>query len=144
MTDRHRRWTLATGLALVLALTIAIPAGASRPASSQQKRALTKAVQRTPVAGLNKIPTSDYRVTRQRISTVSRNWAIAYTVPASGHEATFQPGYVIAVEPAGTKGWVVVDAGSSEVGCGIAPDKVIADLIGVKPSRACPGGSGIG
>jgi hypothetical protein len=142
------RSALAAGLSIALAvpvaLAIAVPAGASRKASAQQRRALTAAVQRTPVAGLNKIPKSNYRVTGQRISTVSRNWAIAYTKPASAHETTFQPGYVIAVEPAGTRAWVVVDAGSSMVGCGIAPTAVIADLLGVKKGQACPAGTGSG
>jgi hypothetical protein len=144
MTRFRFRAVLVYGLLLLIALAIAVPAGASRKANAQQRRALTAAVQRTPVAGFNKIPKSHYRVSRQRISTVSRNWAIAYANPAPGFGTTFQPGYAIAVEPAGTKRWVVVDAGSSEVGCGIAPDAVIADLVGVKKSQACPPGSGVG
>jgi hypothetical protein len=37
---------------------------------------------------------------------------------------------------------VVVDLGSAEVGCGIAPNKVLADLFSTK--TPCPPGAGIG
>jgi hypothetical protein len=37
---------------------------------------------------------------------------------------------------------VVVDLGTAQVGCGIAPDQVLADLF--KTKQPCPPGEGIG
>jgi hypothetical protein len=39
---------------------------------------------------------------------------------------------------------VVVDLGTAEVGCGIAPNAVLADLLGLKAGESpCPPGEGI-
>jgi hypothetical protein len=94
------------------------------------------------VGGINKVPTSKYRVTGQRVSTVSKHWAIAQLVATPASRATFQNATVLAIRPAGTNGWVVVDVGTAEVGCGIAPNKVLADLF--KTKTPCPPGQGIG
>jgi hypothetical protein len=120
----------------------AAPAGASRAARAGERRALTEAVHASRVGGLGNVPVSHYRVTGQRISTVSQNWAIAQIVATPAFRSQFQNATVIAVRPAGTGQWVVVDLGTAQVGCGIAPDKVLADLF--KTQQPCPPGEGIG
>jgi hypothetical protein len=59
-------------------------------------------------------------------------------VATSAFKSKFQNAFVVAVKLAGTSRWVVVDLGSAEVGCGIAPNKVLADLF--KTNRPCPVG----
>jgi hypothetical protein len=93
------------------------------------------------VGGLNKVPRNRYTVTGQRVSTVSRNWAIARLVATPAFRSTFQNATAVAVKLAGTSRWVVVDVGTAEVGCNIAPNKVLADLF--KTTRPC-GRGGIG
>jgi len=96
------------------------------------------------VGGIDRVPAKRYRVTKVKISTVSRAWAIASLVPAKGYRRSFQPATAILVNPAGTRSWVLVDLGSAEVGCGIAPDAVLADLLGLKAGETpCPPGEGI-
>lgn len=94
------RPALAAALALAAAAVYVAPAEANRPASGKERRGLTAAVHATNVAGLGQVPQSHYRVTGQRVSTVS-----------------------------------------ADVGCGIAPNKVLADLF--KTKTPCPAG-GIG
>jgi hypothetical protein len=120
---------------------VAASASASRGATRGQRTALTQAVHASSVAGLNRIPRSHYRVTNERISTVSNSWAKADLVARPAYVSSFQNAIVVAVRLAGTSRWVVVDLGSSDVGCGIAPNKVLEDLF--KTSRPCPSG-GIG
>ena len=130
--------------ALAVALVAAVPASARRTASSSQRGALVKAVHGSPVAGLDRVPQSHYRLTEVRISTVSKRWASAEVTPTARYRASLQSISVVAVQPGGTRSWVVVDAGSADVGCGVAPDTVLADLYGAKPSTVCPSGEGIG
>ena len=125
-------------LALAVMATYVVPAEASRAANAKERSALTAAVHATRVAGLNTVPRSHYRVTGQRVSTVSRNWASARLVATPAARSTFQNAIVVAVKPAGTNQWVVVDLGSADVGCGIAPNKVLADLF--KTTTPCPSG----
>lgn len=129
---------LATGIAILAA---AASASASRAPTSKERSRLTNAVLATHVAGLNQVPKSHYRVTGERISTVSSSWAKADVVARPGFQSTFQNAVVVAVKLAGTNQWVVVDLGSAQVGCGIAPKKVLADLFSDK--TPCPPGSGI-
>ena len=68
-------------------------------------------------------------------------WAIAQLVARPAFRTTFQNATVLAIRAAGTNGWVVVDLGAAEVGCGIAPNKVLADLF--KAKTPCPLGQGI-
>jgi hypothetical protein len=126
--------------ALGIALVAAVPASARRTASSSQVSALTRAVHGSPVAGLNRIPKSHYRVTNLRVSTVSKSWASASVTPTARYRTSLQGISVVAVQPAGTRTWVVVDAGSAEVGCGFAPTQVLADLYGGKASTVCAAG----
>ncbi len=121
-----------------LLMTFTSAAVASRAPSSQARTAVATAVHESSVGGLNRIPSSHYRVTGIRISSVSSSWASAQLTPAPGYQTSFQSGMVVAVRPAGTMRWVVVDVGSAQVGCGIAPDKVLADLDGV--GRPCATG----
>jgi hypothetical protein len=129
-------------IVLTAALICAAPAGASRAANAGERRGLTDAVHASHVGGLNSVPQSHYRVTGQRISTVSRNWAVAQVVPTPQFKSSLQSATVIAVRLAGTSQWVVVDLGTAQVGCGIAPNKVLADLF--KTTTPCPPGEGIG
>jgi hypothetical protein len=126
------------GLVLAVAAILAAPAGASRAANAKERGGLTAAVHASQVGGLNKIPQSQYRVTDQRVSTVSNHWATAQLVATPAFRDSFQNATVIAVRLAGSSQWVVVDLGTADVGCGIAPDKVLADLF--KTSQPCPSG----
>ena len=129
---------------LAIAVTATAPAAARRSAGPSTRSALTKAVQTSPVGGLNRVPRSHYTVVQARISSVSKRWASAEVTPTARYRSSLQASTVVAVQPAGTSSWVVVDAGSAEVGCGVAPNKVLADLFGAKTSNVCPGGKGIG
>lgn len=135
------RVTSVAVLVTAAAMVLATPAGASRAANAKERRALTQAVHASPVGGINTVPRSHYRVTGQRVSTVSKSWAIAQLVAAPAFRTTFQNATVLAIRPAGTNTWVVVDLGTAQVGCGIAPDKVLADLF--KTKTPCPPGEGI-
>jgi hypothetical protein len=96
------------------------------------------------VDDIDKVPAKRYSVTNVRISTVSKAWAMASLVPTKGYRNTFQPASVVAVKPAGTREWVVVDLGTAQVGCGIAPNRVLTDLLGLKGTEVpCPTGAGI-
>jgi ABC-type glycerol-3-phosphate transport system substrate-binding protein len=130
--------------ALLVLLACGGSALASKTASSMQLKALTRAIHATPVAGIDKIPANRYRVTRAKISTVSTSWASAWVEPTKRFQATLQGIEVVAVKPGGASTWVVVDAGTAEVGCGIAPNAVLADLLGLKAGELpCPPGEGI-
>jgi hypothetical protein len=131
-----------TGLVALAATTAYVaPADASRPAKAKERSALTAAVHASKVGGLGQVPESHYRVADQRVSTVSTNWASARLVATPAFRSSFQNAVVVAVRLAGTNQWVVVDLGSADVGCGIAPNKVLADLFQTK--TPCPSG-GIG
>lgn len=131
-------------LTVLALLALSSPTLASKGATPAQLKALTRAIHATPVAGINKIPANRYRVSRAKISIVSTSWASAWVEPTKRFQATLQGIEVVAVKPGGTSTWVVVDAGSAEVGCGIAPDPVLADLLGLKAGeQPCPPGEGI-
>lgn len=138
------RWTIAAAIALLACLLTALPASAARKATRSETAALSKAVFQSPLGGGDPDFAARFRVTGAKVSTVSKAWATANVVPKPRYARSLQGGYVIAVQPAGTKSWVVVDFGSADVGCGIAPTPVIADLLNVKPAKnACPPGSGV-
>jgi hypothetical protein len=128
------------GLAVIVAMIWAVPAGASRAANTTERQGLTNAVLSSSVGGLNKVPRSHYTVTGQRVSSKSKNWGIARLVATSAFKSSFQNSTVVAVKLAGTTRWVVVDVGTAQVGCGIAPNVVLADLFNTK--RPCVGGIG--
>jgi hypothetical protein len=137
-----RRAAAVAALATATALIAVVPANASKPAAAKDRKALTAAVHATHVAGVNKVPRSHYKVTGQRVSTVSKSWAIAELVARPAFRSTLQGATALAIKLAGTAQWVVVDLGTADVGCGIAPNKVLADLF--KTKTPCPSGSGIG
>lgn len=138
------RWTLAAVTLLAGLLLVTAPAGAAKKATRQQTAALTRAVFSSPLGGGDPQFAKQYRVIDAKVSTVSRSWATATVAPKPRFARSLQGGYVIAVQPAGTKSWVVVDFGSADVGCGIAPNSVIADLLGIKPIKnVCPTGTGV-
>jgi len=96
------------------------------------------------VDDIDKTPTNRYTVTNVRISTVSKAWAMASLVPTKAYRNKFQAATAVAVKPAGTREWVIVDLGTAEVGCGIAPNPVLTDLLGLKGGEVpCPTGTGI-
>ena len=135
------RFVLMGLVALTTAAIYVAPANASRPANAKERSGLIAAINASKVGGLGQVPASHYRVADQRVSTVSTNWASARLVAAPAFRSTFQNAVVVAVKLAGTSQWVVVDLGSADVGCGIAPNKVLADLF--KTKTPCPPG-GIG
>jgi hypothetical protein len=139
---RFRVRRLAPAFVATLALILAAQASASRAPSSKDRRAITSGVLASHVGGINKVPRSHFQVTGQRVSSVSSSWAKAELVARPAFRTTFQDATVIAVRLGGTSQWVVVDLGTAEVGCGIAPNKVLADLF--KTKTPCPPGSGIG
>jgi hypothetical protein len=128
----------ALAAAAVVAGVAAVPASASKAPTAAQTAAITKAVRTTPVADVNKTPKAWYTVGKIRISSKSKNWAVAWQLSTKAGENKFQPAYFILVNLAGTKIWSVVDAGTALVGCGIAPNSVVKDLVG-----ACPPGEGV-
>jgi hypothetical protein len=135
---------------LVVLVVVALCGGAgtalaNKSASRSQANAVAQAIRSSPVAQINRVPTNRYRVTRVRISTVSSAWAMASLVPTKAFRNTFQSAIVVAVKPAGPRSrWVVVDLGSAQVGCGIAPNVVLADLLGLKSGESpCGPGEGI-
>jgi len=123
-------------------MLFAASASASRAPTTKEQKGIANAVLATHVAGLNTVPRSHYRVTGERVSSVSGSWAKAEVVARPAYRSTFQNASVVAVRLAGTSQWVVVDLGSAQVGCGIAPNKVLADLFSTK--TPCPSGTGIG
>jgi hypothetical protein len=128
----------ALAAAAVVAGVAAVPASASKAPTAAQKAAIAKAVKTTTVGGVNKTPKAWYTVDRIRISSKSKNWAIAWQTSTKAGDGKFQPAYFMLVNPAGTRGWTVVDVGTAMVGCGIAPNAVVKDLVG-----ACPPGEGV-
>ena len=126
------------GLLVIAAMLCAAPALASRAANATERQGLTNAVYGSVVGGINKVPRTQYTVTGQRVSTISRSWAMARLVATPAFKSKFQNALVVAVKLAGTSRWVVVDLGSAQVVCGIAPNAVLADLFNSK--RPCPGG----
>jgi hypothetical protein len=140
---RKLAFSLAAAAALVAVL---VPVAlASRPASRAQTRAITRAVRTTRVANLNRVPASHYRVTGIKVTTLPAPrrgaWAIAQVTPTPPFRNTLQGATVILVRSAGTNAWTAVDVGTSEVGCGIAPNQVLQDLYG-QSGDVCPPGSG--
>ena len=120
------------------------PALASTHATSSQASAVARAVRSSHVDDIDKVPTKRYTVTNVRISTVSNAWAMASLAPTKAYRNSFQPATVVAIRPAGTREWIVVDLGTAEVGCGIAPNRVLTDLLGLKGTEVpCPTGTGI-
>jgi hypothetical protein len=134
------RSILLVALAALVALVAAAPATASRKATKRERAALTRAVQTSAVGGIRQVPRSHYRVSGQKVSTVSRNWAAANMIARPKFVGTFQNAQVMAIRLGGTGRWVVVDVGTSDVGCGFAPTSVLADLFDTK--TPCPSGEG--
>jgi hypothetical protein len=102
----------------------------SRSAKPAEARSITAAVKSSPTAGLRQVR-NRFDVTRIRVSTKSAWWATASVAAKPAYRTTFQGGYAVLLRlnRADRPGpWVVVDAGSSLVACGIAPTSVLRDL----------------
>ena len=138
--------------AIVACLGVAIFAGAGltgspaasggRPATAAEARAIVKAYRSSPLGDVNLVPRANYRFVGIRVSKLARSWATARQVPTPAAGATFQPAYGVLVRvsptPRGAGPWVLVDVGSSEVGCAVAPKRVLADL-----HLSCAPGTGL-
>jgi hypothetical protein len=139
----------------LVALVVAVSANESRKATTRERAAITRAVHSAAVGGINKVPRNQYKVTRQKVSTVSRYWALADMIARPKYVNSFQNASVLLIRLAGTGRWTVVDVGTADVGCGIAPTAVLArplqhehalpiwrrHLLGVVPGRRALGGS---
>jgi len=115
---------------------IAGPAVAAKHPTANQTRAIDRAVRGS--VELDGIPTNRYRIVGERVSTTSRYWAYAQVRPRARFQDTMDGADVLLVRPADSRRWVAVDFGTALVGCGLAPESVIADLRGVSISQACP------
>ena len=115
---------------------------AAKQPPAGQTRAIERAVHRSSL--LKAVPRERYRIVGERVSTVSRFWAYAKVRPRRRFQDTVDPADVVLVRPADSRRWVAVDLGRAFVGCGLAPDSVIADLRGVPVSEVCPPGEGLG
>ncbi len=94
--------TAAIAAAAALSLLVAAaPAAASRRPTEGQAAAITRAVQTSPVGGMNRVPRNRYVVSHRRISTVEKSWAYARIQPRKRFQSTFQSAYVMLVNPAG-------------------------------------------
>jgi hypothetical protein len=131
----HRlRLRLQLSLALAaLAMTFTASAVASRAPTGKERAAIAGAVYAASVyIGVNRIPHNHYQLVNQRVSSVSGSWATADLIARPGFRLIKGDTTVVAVRVAGTDHWVVVDVGydyRGYVGCGIAPDNVLADLF---------------
>jgi hypothetical protein len=131
------RRTACIAAAAALSLLVAAPlAAASKRPTAGQAAAITRAVHTSIVGGIDRVPRNRYVVSHRRISTVEPRWAYAQLQPRKRFQDTFQSSYVMLVNLAGTRTWVVVDLGSAQVGCGVVPAAVISDLLG--GDAGCP------
>ena len=114
---------VAGALALGIAATPALAAPKANKASATQLAAMTKAVQMSPVAGMNQVPTANYSVRNGLIYAGSSYWG---KVSIASRSATFQGATAVLVRPAGGSAWTVVDVGTSDTGCWVVPLGVAA------------------
>jgi hypothetical protein len=115
---------------------IAGPAIAAKQPTAKQTVAIERAVLNSPE--LKRIPSNRYRIVGERVSTASRYWAYAQVRPRAAFQDTMDDAEVILVRPADSRRRIAVDFGTGLVGCGLAPEAVIADLRGVSITQACP------
>ena len=114
------------------------PAAGGRPATTAEARAIVKAYSSSPLGEVNQLPRANYRFVGIRVSKIAPSWATAWQLPTPATGATFQPASGVLVRVAVTlKGagpWVLVGVGSSDVGCVVAPKRVLTDLhLGCAP-----------
>ena len=128
----RRTWPAALAVVLVAFGLLAAPALSSRAPTKAEKKAITHAFKTTKIAQLNKVAYK-FDVVKIRVSTVNSHWARASFDAKPKYRSTFQNGYGVAKK--GKHGWKGADVGSSGVGCGKVPKKVIKDL----KLGPCPG-----
>jgi len=113
-----------------------------RAANAAEAPAIVTAYRASPLGDVNLVPRANYRIVGIRVSKLAPTWATARQVPTAAGGATFQPAYGVLVRLARTRGaagpWVLVDVGSSDVGCRVAPRPVLTDL-----RLGCPDGTGL-
>ena len=128
--------------AVALGATVAPAVGASVVnATASQKAAITTAIQTTSVAGLNQVPQANYTVGKTVLYAGSKYWARASIVATSAAKATFQGSIAVLARSGGTNTWTVLDIGTSEVGCRVAPVGVVK-AFGQYNNRGCGIGAG--
>ena len=128
--------------AVALGATVAPAVGASVVnATASQKAAITTAIQTTSVAGLNQVPQANYTVGKTVLYAGSKYWARASIVPTPAAKATFQGSIAVLARSGGTNTWTVLDIGTSEVGCRVAPVGVVK-AFGQYNNRGCGIGAG--
>lgn len=108
----------AGALALAVAVAPALSAPVAQRATSGQLAAMTVAVQNSPVAGINRVSTSAYRVRNALVYTGSPAWG---RVSLASRSSDFQGSTAVLVRPAGGSAWTVVDVGTFGVGCRVVP-----------------------
>lgn len=122
MPKIHRSTTLAlTGTALTALAVAASAVGASAQTTADPSAQITTAVTTSPAtAG---VAATDYTVSD--IAVVGNTWASAQLEPAVGAEV--DPATAVLQFSDGA--WQVVDLGTAQVGCGIVPADVEAELV---------------
>lgn len=92
----------------------------AKPRPVSTRRLIIRAVNKE--VGVNGVPSSQFTVERLRVSRST--WAAAKIVPE--RSADLDPADVLVRRTKGT--WKVIDLGTAEVGCGVAPAPVLATL----------------
>jgi len=128
--------------AVVLGAAVAPAMGASVVnATAAQKSAITAAIHSTSVAGLNQVPQANYTVGKTVVYAGSKYWARASINATAASRTTFQSSIAVLARAAGTNTWTVLDIGTSEVGCAVAPVGVMT-AFGQASTRPCGIGNG--
>lgn len=114
---------VAGAVALGIAATPALAAPKANKATASQLAAMALAVQNSPVANMNQVSTANYTVRNGLIYAGSSFWG---KVSLIGKGSSFQSATAVLVRPDGGSAWTVVDVGSADVGCWVAPVGVAA------------------
>lgn len=109
---------VAGAVAVGIAATPALAAPKANKASASQLAAMTRAVQASPVAGMNQVSTANYAVRNGLVYAGSSYWG---KVSLIGKGNSFQSATAVLVRPAGGSAWTVVDVGTSDTGCWVVP-----------------------
>jgi hypothetical protein len=128
--------------AVALGAAVAPAMGASVVnATAAQKTAITAAIHSTSVAGLNQVPQANYTVGKTVVYAGSKYWARASINATAASRKTFQSSIAVLARAAGTNTWTVLDIGTAEVGCAVAPVGVMT-AFGQASTRPCGIGNG--
>lgn len=128
MRTVHRMAAVTAIAALAGVAAVATTAGAAKEHARAPKPA-----ERTGITAATRtaIPAADrgkFQVTGIRVSSRSSYWAKAVISPRPAYRTQFDAAYVILVRSAASGKWTLLDLGTSQVGCAIAPISVLNDL----------------